>query len=148
MIDISISSATAVSALLAATPSDAASTQLLTGPMVLGLIVVALLLSIGVCYLAQRWRGSPHDNAHAMFRDLCRIHHLRRYQVQLLKRLGVDLKLDCPCVLFVDNTLWQLPVAPVSTRSFTEKEWQKLHVVQRTLFLPAAVKTPKPATRS
>lgn len=105
----------------------------------LGLAVIIAAIGVGVHFYNRLRNGRELDNTRAMFRDLCRAHDLNKTQIKLLQRLATILAPTCPSALFVDSALWKLPEDARGSKALTNKEWEKVQVLQRVLFSPPAV---------
>lgn len=124
--------------LLASTVNDPQS--IIRWSFLLGLIALTILLGVIAYILIRNRLIKQLDNTRSMFRDLCRAHDLNKTQVKLLQRLAGTLPLTSPSALFVDSSLWRIPDDGKGARGLTTREWEKLQIVRRVLFMPPAVK--------
>jgi hypothetical protein len=103
-------------------------------------IGLTVLLGVIVYWRFREELSARLDNSHFMFRELCKAHDLNGSQCKLLQRLAGGLKLANPNSLFVDSSLWQIPEDGPGGKGLTKREWDRLLVIRRVLFLPQIAK--------
>ncbi len=78
------------------------------GTIMLVAIVVAILAAAVVLYLMKKRAERVVADPRALFKELCKTHHLSRKHRRLLRFMSREKKLANPCELLFNAELWTL----------------------------------------
>jgi hypothetical protein len=99
----------------------------------LGTIGLFALLFVGIILvrqIAEQYQEDRYDDPNALFRELCRKHHLGFANKRLLKRLAAAWELEEPALLFVQPERFETENLPLDLRN----QGSRLAQLQKRLF--------------